>query len=225
MSCMKAQAARSLTWSGGLLVATIGIFSSVVFADTIADPKIAAAGDQWTYDVTDETTNTPSASITYTVTEVSKNETSTSVERLEGNGKGLAVFTGTWGLKQDNIWKNDPDDGLGLNFPLVVGKQWSVHGSNKNLLNGSGVRHLGASKVTSEEKLDTPAGEFLTFKIVSDLKWVGANGQGQKAEIHVETWYSPEINRVVKRTFLSKLGGHILAQTSIILTDNSPTQN
>ena len=137
----------------------------------------------------------------------------------------IFVFDANWNLKQDNVWKNSPDDGLGLLLPLSVGKEWSSSGSNKNTLNGGVFKHQGKSKVVEEVKITTPAGTFETFKIVSDMKWLGANGVGLKSEIHAETWYAPDINRIVKRTYAAKYNSHVFAQYTMELTDNSPATN
>jgi len=191
----------------------------------VAPPKVAR-GDQWSYDYTDESTGDPSATMTYTVTELTDKDTTVKVSKLGGPMIGaIFVFDANWNLKQDNVWKNFPDDGLGFSLPLSVGKEWSSSGSNKNTLNGGVFKHQGKSKVVEQAKVTTPAGSFETFKIVSDMKWVPANGAGSKSEIHAETWFAPDINRIVKRTYVAKYSGHVFSQYTMELTDNSPTSN
>ncbi|MEO9168653.1 MAG: hypothetical protein ABI230_09645 [Aestuariivirga sp.] len=182
-------------------------------------------GDQWTYDLTDEITNTPTATVTYSITDISNKETTIAVTKLGGSGTWLEVYDESWGRKLNNTWKSVPNDGLSLKLPLAVGDHWSINGTDQNVVKGGAYRHLGTSKVLAEEKLGVPAGTYETFKVVSDEKWVGVNGQGQKGEIHAETWYAPEIDRIVKRTFKSKLEGHLLEQFEMVLTDNSPVGN
>ena len=208
----------------GFLLACLAVFMS---GPTLADDTNDASsppkkGDQWTYDWTDLTTNAPAATTAYTVTETTETDFTVSVEKL-GSGPGwLLTFDSNWNVKQDNLWSSRPGDGLGFQFPLKVGKSWTVNGTNKNLQNGAVFRHKGNSKVVSEEKIQTSAGEFEAFKVVSDLKWLATNGGGLKSEIHAETWYAPQINCIVKRSFISRLGGHVQSSYSTELTDNSP---
>lgn len=205
---------------------TIPLNWSPSVAGPVTDTKHEVmVGDQWTYDLTDEITNTPAATVTYSITDVSNKETTIAVTKLGGSGTWLEVYDESWGRKLNNTWKSVPNDGLSLKYPVAVGDHWSINGTDNNLVKGGAFRHLGTSKVVAEEKLEVPAGTYETFKVVSDQKWVGVNGQGQKGEIHAETWYAPEIDRIVKRTFKSKLQGHLLEQFEMVLTDNSPVGN
>lgn len=212
---------------GALKVVLIGSIAGVVSLQACADNIENATaqpkkGDQWTYDYTDLTTNTPAATTTYTVTEVANSEVTVSVSKLGAPGSWLLVFDKDWNVKQDNLWKNLPGDGLGFQLPLKVGQAWPISGSNKNVQNGAVFRHQGKSRVVDETKIQTSAGEFDAFKIVSDLKWFAINGGGLKSDIHAETWFAPEINRIVKRTYTSHLAGHVASSYTMELTDNSP---
>lgn len=208
----------------GFLLAGLAVFMS---GPSLADHSNDAGsppkkGDQWTYDWTDLTTNAPAATTTYTVTDTTETDFTVSVQKLGSGPAWLLTFDINWNVKQDNLWNSNPGDGLGFQLPLKVGKSWIVSGTNKNLQNGVVFRHKGNSKVVSEEKVQTSAGEFEAFKVVSDLKWLAINGGGLKSEIHAETWYAPQINRIIKRRVISRLGGHVQSSYSSELTDNSP---
>ena len=182
-------------------------------------------GDQWSYDYTDETTGQPSATITYTITELTDSDVTTRITRLGGGAPFTAIFDRNWNTKEDNLFLNKPNDGLGIELPLSVGKEWKITGSNKNVSVGTVFRHTGKSKVVLQEKITNQAGTYDTFKISTDIVWQTQNSSAKKIEIHAETWYAPEIDRIVKRTYVSKYAGHVNAQFSMELIDFSSASN
>lgn len=91
--------------------------------------------------------------------------------------------------------------GRNLDFPLTVGKQWSLDykgtyvGSNKPI----------ARKITYEvkgiEQVTVTAGTFRAFKLESDDR------AGQRDYFTTTYWYSPETRSIVKSQFDGSAGG------------------
>jgi hypothetical protein len=109
--------------------------------------------------------------------------------------------------------------GRNLDFPLTVGKQWTLEykgsyvGSNKPV----------ARKITYEvkgiEQVTTSGGTFRAFKLESDDR----SGRGDY--FTTTYWYSPETRSIVKSVFDGSSGGQKTGlQREIELTKFSPAQ-
>lgn len=95
---------------------------------------------------------------------------------------------------------------VGFKFPLTVGDTWK----STYVAEGTGNRSKGDIdfKVTAREKVNTPAGDFDTFKIESG-GWV--NGLSWSGSIRVSQvqWFAPAIGRIVKSEYKDFRGGQL----------------
>jgi hypothetical protein len=176
-------------------------------------------GDHWTYEERDEISGTVRANRTNVVTEVTPTEISTRVDTLGKPEPGQMIFDRSWNMTLSGSWKYSPNDGLGIQLPLTVGKTWTFQTNNINGANGNIWKRSGKSKVASQETVVTKAGTFETFKIETTFSARNVNNPTLKNEVTSVTWYAPAIDHWVKRTFVSRTDRHLMIDDAIELTD------
>lgn len=98
----------------------------------------------------------------------------------------------------------------GFKFPLVVGDSWksSFVGEGNNSKSKTDLEF----KVVAREKVNTPAGEFDTFRIESN-GWI--NGVSWSGTIRMSDvrWYAPSVGRVVRSEYKDFRGGQLWTNT------------
>jgi hypothetical protein len=169
-------------------------------------------GDHWTYETRDEITGKITATRESAITEVTPTAISVRSRKIgaSGNGEdGFVVYDRSWNMVEGGSWRYRPNDGTGIEPPLAVGKTWPVRTNNINSANGNVWRRSGISKVVGEESVTTKAGTFDTFKIETKFTGTNVNNPMLKNEVTTITWYAPEIDHWVKRTFVSKANQHL----------------
>ncbi len=176
-------------------------------------------GDHWTYEIRDEISGTVSATRTNVITEVTPTEISTRVNTLGKPDPGQIVFDRSWNVTLSGIWRFSPNDGSGIQLPLVVGKTWTIQTNNVNTSNGNVWKRSGKSTVVGQETITTRAGTFETFKIETTFSGRNANVPTPKNEVTSVTWYAPAIDHWVKRTFVSRTENHLVTNNTIELTE------
>jgi hypothetical protein len=75
--------------------------------------------------------------------------------------------------------------------------------------NGTALSTTGQSKVVVEEKITTSAGTFDTFKVETTMRQVNSNDQTKAASVTAAVWYTPSINRWVRKTYSVKIEGRL----------------
>jgi hypothetical protein len=178
-------------------------------------------GDRWVYDTKDEVTGFPKDTYTQIVTEVSKDEIVTNLTYRGKNGSTLIIFNRDWGLLDNTTWKYKPNNGQGLPSALAVGKEWRSQYEAKNTQNGMNFKGSTSSKVTAQEKITASAGSFDTFKIERQSSDLNTADPSKIFESQIVTWFAPQINHWVRRTFLVKFEKRIRSNTSEELADFS----
>jgi hypothetical protein len=182
----------------------------------MAEPKV---GDRWTYEVRDEITGAITATRENVVTDVTPAEITVRYKNLGNNNEGFNVYDRSWNVVEDRPWRFSPHDGTGIQSPLTVGKTWPVQTNNINSANGNVWKRSGTSKVVGQESVTTKAGTFDTFKIETSFSARNANNPTLKNEVTSLTWYAPEIDHWVKRTFVSRANKHLQISTLIELIE------
>jgi hypothetical protein len=182
----------------------------------MAEPKV---GDRWTYEVRDEITGAITATRENVVTDVTPAEITVRYKNLGNNNEGFNVYDRSWNVVEDRPWRFSPHDGTGIQSPLAVGKTWPVQTNNINSANGNVWKRSGTSKVVGQESVTTKAGTFDTFKIETSFSARNANNPTLKNEVTSLTWYAPEIDHWVKRTFVSRANKHLQISTLIELIE------
>ena len=182
----------------------------------MAEPKV---GDRWTYEVRDEITGAITATRENVVTDVTPAEITVRYKNLGNNTEGFNVYDRSWNVVEDRPWRFSPHDGTGIQSPLTVGKTWPVQTNNINSANGNVWKRSGTSKVVGQESVTTKAGTFDTFKIETSFSARNANNPTLKNEVTSLTWYAPEIDHWVKRTFVSRANKHLQISTLIELIE------
>jgi hypothetical protein len=178
-------------------------------------------GDRWVYDTKDEVTGYPKDTYTQIVTEVSKDEIVVSLTVRGKNGAVLIVFNRGWGVLDNVVWKYKPDDGEGIPPGLAVGKEWHSQFEAKSTQSGTNIKGTALSKVVAQETITTSAGTFDTFKIERQTRELNTADPSKSFEGQYVTWFAPQINHWVRRTFLTKFEKRARTNTSEELTDFS----
>ncbi len=174
--------------------------------EPMEDPQ---TGDHWTYEVRDDITGDVKSTVTNTVTDVSGADVSIRVGVLGNPNSGYLTFDHSWNLTYNGIWRYSPNDGTGVRAPLAAGKTWPVKGTDTNTTAGVSWKRSGTAKVVAQESVTTRAGTFDTFKIETSLQFQNANDPTKKYQAVLQTWYAPVIDHWVKRTFVSRIEGHV----------------
>jgi hypothetical protein len=176
-------------------------------------------GDHWTYEVRDEITGKISETRTNIVTDVTPKEINLRVDTLGKTDKGLIVTDRFWNLTLSGTWKYSPNDGMGIQLPLTVGKTWVLQTNAVNSANGSIWKRSGKSKVVGQETITTKAGTFETFKIEITYSGRNVNNPTLKNDVTMVSWYAPTIDHWVKRTFVSRTDNHLMTNNTLEVVD------
>ena len=153
------------------------------------------------------------------VTDVSNNKIAVRFD-VAGTGRsGITAYDRSWNVLRDGVFKYSPNDGTGYQFPLTVGAQWKFAIDVTNSANGQTFRRTGTSRVTGQESVTTKAGTFQTFVI--ETNFIGKNVQDPTLinETSSHTWFSPDVNRWVKRSIVLRQRGNVVQNDTIELID------
>lgn len=193
--------------SEGATPAPPAVSSAVNPAIAMEEP---AQGDHWIYEVRDEILGTVKTTRTNTLTEVTAKDVSMRASFAGNPNVANVVVDRSWNIISRGGWKYTPNDGSGVVLPLTVGKTWHFRSNDVNTTNGASWTRTGTSKVVGQESVTTPAGTFDTFKIEMSYATHNVNDPTKIAKVTTETWYAPSINHWAKRTFTSRMDGHLL---------------
>jgi hypothetical protein len=204
------------------LAGVAALWPQVVLAQS---PKEAMdtvrVGDRWVYDTKDEITGFPKETYTQIVTDVFADQIVTSLTFSGKPAHVLMTFSRDWGVIDNVLWKFKPNNGQGLPLPLAVGKEWRSQYEAKNSQNGTNLKGSSLSKVVAQESITTEAGTFETFKIERRVQDLNTSDPSKISESEVVTWFAPQINHWVRRTFVTKVDKRIRTSTSEELADFS----
>jgi hypothetical protein len=190
-----------------------------------AAPSAIQRGDEWSYHLTDDVTGDLKATYIYVVSDI---DDKVIVTRVTKGGQeswtGSVTYDAHWNLIDDNVWKRKPHDGTGINGPLKAGSEWRSTSLTENSKFGSVLRTTTKSKVAGEVEVTTQAGTFKTFKIVTEMQQTSTADRSRRWLSTITIWYAPEVNRWVKRSAITKTGGHTTDQSTLELVDYSKKQ-
>ncbi len=185
-----------------------------------ADLAGVLRGDRWEYEVTDEITGDVTQATSVFVISVSDTEIQTRATSRAMRPNQI-VYDRNWNRIDDDIWKYKPSDGAGIRMPLEVGKEWRFASNAVQMQNGVTVSTAGQSKVIAQEKITTPAGTFDVFRIETTTRQVNAIDQTKAATVNTTLWYSPTVNRWVRKTYKMWIEGRVREANTEELTDYS----
>ncbi|MGM0510522.1 MAG: hypothetical protein ACQESD_05280 [Thermoplasmatota archaeon] len=94
-----------------------------------------------------------------------------------------------------------------INFPLEAGKTWDVHLKQYENTTGNPTAEINLTyECKGEEMVRVPAGDILAYKI---------NRTDQNSNTSfVETYYSPEVENIVKKVYISK--GKVIGKDELV---------
>jgi hypothetical protein len=181
----------------------------------------AHVGDQWTYDTKDEITDTVRRTYTATVSEITPKEISTHLTFRGRNGTAFVVFDHEWNRIKNGNLDYKPHDANGVQFPLIVGKEWHLQFFTSNTNTGANFETTDLSKVVAQETVTPPAGTFDVFRIERQVREFNTADPSRSTEAQVTLLYAPQINHWVRRTILTKLQKRLLSQETDELVEVS----
>ena len=160
------------------------------------------------------------------VTEVKPTSISVRFDKLgaKSNEQGFTIYDRSWNVVEALPWRFSPHDGTGIQAPLEIGKTWPVQTNNINGADGSVWKRSGISKVIGQESVTTKAGTFDTFKIETTFTGTNVKNPTVKNEVTSLTWYAPEIDHWVRRTFVSRTNKHLRIDNVIELISHGRKQ-
>ena len=196
-----------LFWTGVALVSA----SAWAQADGASRP-VAKVGDVAVYAV-EQRADKRSFDETVTVTLVDQTHIKSSHVRPNRNPperEGVVTLDWATVVSGASGTRFDPPI-VGFKFPLAVGDGWKSSFVGEAANNSKSKTDL-EFKVVAREKVNTPAGEFDTFRIESD-GWI--NGVSWSGAIRMSDvrWYAPSIGRVVRSEYKDFRGGQLWNNT------------
>src|SRR5262249_2421917 len=178
-----------------------------------------AVGDHWTYQISDEISGKVTATRTDMVTELTKDGVTTRFD-VAGTGRsGTIVYDRSWNIVSERSFHYSPNDGTGVRLPLAVDAQWKFTADSQNSSNGVTFKRIGSAHVTRKETVTTKAGTFDTFVIETQFKSRNNKDPSRFSEVSMKTWFSPELDHWVKRSWAVREGGHLVRSDTVELTD------
>jgi hypothetical protein len=205
----------------GILSAGLAAAWPRVLAAQAPAEDAVRVGDRWVYDTKDEITGDPKATYSHVVTQVSPKEIVVNVTSRGQNSSALVVFDHDWSLTENSAVKFKPNNGQSIRLPLSVGKEWRSEYEARNSTSGAAYKGSFLSKVVAQEMVTTPAGTFETFKIELRGREVNTANPSRIFQFENNIWYAPQVNRWVRRTFVTKIQNRVTTSTSEELADFS----
>ena len=153
------------------------------------------------------------------VTEISPKEIVTRLSFSGKSGNSIVVFDHNWNRVINGRWKFTPNDGIGLSFPLAVGKEWRDEHNERNLQSGAHSSTTGRSRIVAQESITNSAGTFDTFKMERQTQTINAADPSRRTVATILLWYAPQINHWVRRTIITKVDKRISLNETDELTD------
>lgn len=177
-----------------------------------------AAGDRWTYDVTDDISGAHKLTRTDMITDASKNEIAVRFDVVGTGGTRNIVYDRAWDIVRDGPFKYVPNDGTGIRLPLTPGAQWKFAVDAMNTRSGLTFRRTGSSKVVGRESVTTKAGTFDAFVIETDFTGKSAQDPTLINQTSWRTWFAPDVDHWVKRSIVWRQRGHVVSKETLELT-------
>jgi hypothetical protein len=202
------------------LVTLLALWPAPLLAQSVDRPaEDVHVGDTWVYDSKESNTGFTTGTYTSLVVEVSPKEIVTNVIYRGKNGKALVVFDHDWNRLVNGAWRYDPNDGHGIQWPLVEGKEWRHEFSNRNIQTGVNTKSSSLTKVVAKETVTTDAGTFETYKIERLSKEYVVSDPSRYWDYKMLMWFAPQINHWVRRQIIVKQEKRTTSDTTDELVD------
>lgn len=192
------------------IAAPLLLSTTLVLAGDTQSPVVKIrVGDIWTYKETDDIESTARPNLVFAVTEATDKQFTVRVRAVNAAAGNLIVFDYDWNAIQQGSTVYTPNDGRGAPGNADVGSEWKSAFKWKALNAGGGGRGEATGRCSAKEQIETEAGTFDVLKCVNIIKVKPPNGAGVVTETEITTWYAPKTLRWAKRTFVTKVGGHV----------------
>lgn len=194
-----------------LLLTLLGLVAAASSAAQEAAPPALREGDSWTFVQRDA----------FTGLEVSSSSVQVKAVRADGyqlewtRPDGTDLRDLTLDLNTRQVVDSVAGDTAEFRFPLTAGKKWSSVVAYRNRANNvSGVYEL-EREVAGQESKKTPAGDFLTWKIVAKGLWILKSDPSKVAvsdfrgRYETTCWFAPAAKTCVVLETRSFAKGHV----------------
>ena len=181
-----------------------------------------ARGDEWIYQVEDSLTGAALSNFDVVVVDKQPTEIDVRIRVTDPNTGAARVGAATF----DAFWRREPDgvglgrgvqDSWGVRPKLKVGDDWDYNFERP--LSGGPIMMswIGHGEALGVERMDLPNGR--TVDTVKVEFFERPSVARYHFEMRVVEWFSPEINRYVRREIETRVEGKISEATTEILQD------
>jgi hypothetical protein len=177
-------------------------------------------GDRWVYDVYDDLTGDKKGVRSDVVSEIRDGSITVVAElapvmQWQPPKKGIAVYDLNWNAQMDPAWTSRPyDPSTGIMLPLKIGQTWQTKLTRTRQNPASSIQATATTTVKAWERVKLgPQSEYDAFRIETVTR-MKAKDAPKSAEIRSTLWFSPEVNRHVRRDVETRIGGRLVGKES-----------
>jgi hypothetical protein len=176
-------------------------------------------GDHWTYDLKDEIADEVIQTRKVIVTDMANNQIATRLDDAKTGQSWTIIYDRSWNILRDGSNRYSPNSGTGFQFPLKLNAQWRASVDEVSGSSGDIWKISVNARVTSQENITTKAGTFATYIIETTQLVRNVKSPTQKSQISTRTWFSPDINHWVRRSFIRRENGLIIRNQTFELVE------
>jgi hypothetical protein len=183
-------------------------------------------GDSWTYDVRDDVTGDLKGSVAFQVMKTTDAEivahTVRHKQATNADAASTEIFDARWRLKDNGKVVYQPHlDSTGVPADLQIGKSWSFKYEAERKGAGQTQEVAGVGKIAAWERVALPNGAvYDAFRI--EVTLAGEAPNRRKLETRSVMWFAPAVNRLVKRTDETRVGGKLRDASEQTLREYKP---
>jgi len=163
-------------------------------------------GAIWQYRKIDGFTNETVYKFSQRVVSVNDHEIVIQLKNTIKEGAWLRYFTREWNPVDVGDIKFDPFRPE-FKFPMSIGGTWNLNfGLTEH---GRSFLSLFKGKIVALEKVTVPAGTFDAYRIEIDAETRGTDANAHVSNSHIITWYSPEVQKYIRRESTTSSDGRV----------------
>ena len=189
----------------------LSLVTCVALTNTWADAQVGQpdvhVGDIWKYRHIDGFTNETVWEYSQRVVIVNDHEIVTRLKHPNEKLTSLRYFTREWNGVDVEETKYDPFYPE-YKFPMSIGANWKLSCSSSDI-HGIAYSLFFNGKIVTLEKVTVPAGTFDAYRIENDIETRGAGINTLVIKSHIITWYSPEVQKFIRRESTTSSDGKV----------------
>jgi hypothetical protein len=177
-----------------------------------------AVGDHWTYEVRDESEGKITLIEKVIVTDIADNKVATRTDFANTDRFRGVIYDKSWNIFREGPNHYSPSSGTGIRLPLTLNAEWQARVDQVSDDGFAWIINVN-SQVTGQENVTTKTGTFQTYIIDTTQIIRSTRYPKYTAQISFKTWFSPEVNRWVRRNVVRREEGLIIRNQAIELVE------